>query len=152
MGRMYSAVMDAVSITAANVPQDLFELLAASNVAVLIHEIRISQKTLTASELLQIKLHRGTSTGSGGGTVTPKALQEGDPAADSTVERNNTTQSVETSPLVIDHWNVVNPWIWLPTPESRILVPGGGLFIVELETDPSATFTVSGTIIFEELG
>lgn len=149
MGRMYSASFEDVAVTAV---QDLFELTAASNVAVVIHEIELSQITQAASELLQIKLHRGTSSGSGGTAASEIALDPGMPTADSAVEINNTTQSVETNLLRVDHWNVVNPYLYVPTPETRILVPGAGLFIVELETAPGASMTMSGTLIWEELG
>jgi len=152
MGRMYSAVMDNISVTTANTPQDLFELLALTNVSVLVHAVYVSQTTLTVSELLQIKIHRGTATGSGGGTITPRPLETGMPGADTLVERNNTTQSVETSLIIAEDWNVVNPFIWLPPPKERIWVPGAGLFIVELTEDASATMNVSGRVIFEEFG
>ena len=150
MGRMYSAVFDKVAVSAV---QDLFEIVAASNVHVVLHEVRLLQITEEASEIVRLKFHRGTTSGSGGGTnPTPAPFDPGTPAADTTVEINNTSQSTEGTILFLDHWNLVQPYIWLPTPEERIHIPGGGRLNIELEDAPDASTTISGVIVFEELG
>lgn len=149
MGRMYSAVFDKVAVSAV---QDLFELVAASNVHVIVHSVKLLQITEEASEIVRIKFQRASTSGSAGSTVTPVPLDPGTPAADTAVEINNTTQGTAGAIVDLDHWNMVQPYIWLPTPENRIHIPGGGRLVVELEDAPDAATTMSGVVVFEELG
>jgi len=150
MGRMYVTLFDKVAVSAV---QDLFQLSAASNVHVILHELRLSQITEEASEIVRLKFHRGSTDGSsGGGTHTPNPLDPGAPAADTTAEINNTTQSTEGAIVFLDQWNLVQPYLWMPTPESRIHIPGGGRLNIELEDAPDASTTMSGALVFEELG
>ena len=147
MGRMYSASAQRTAQTAA---QDVIELLAATNVAVIIHEVEVTSN-LTTDERNRIILHRGTASGSGGAAGTEVGLETGLPAADSAIEFGNTTQSVEANVLRSTEWSCLVPYHYLPTPETRIVVPGGGLFIVELAETITST-TLSATIVWEELG
>lgn len=145
MGRMYSATNTATTQTAA---QDWIQLLAASNVHVVIHEIILSCN-LTTDERNVILLHRGTA--SGGTAVTEEPLDPSYPAADSAVTFNDTTQNTPANIFREEQWSCLVPWHFLPTPETRIHVPGGGSFTVELgETITSTTLT--GVIVWEELG
>lgn len=154
MSRLYTAVFDSVAVAA---QQDLFELTAPAATGLMIHEIRIGQSSTTTGAELLLRLKRGTSTttsGSGGGTATPVALCPGDAASVTTVEINNTTKMVvgsgTISQLLADTFNVLSGWIWLPTPEMRIVVSPSQRFTVELATTPGASLTLSGTITFEE--
>jgi hypothetical protein len=155
MGRMYSAVFEGVSVSAA---QDLFEITAPSTATVVIHSVSITQDASETSEQLPATIKRVPSptSGSGGASVTPRKLGgPGDAAAASTVERNNTTRAtsggtIETLRRRAE--NVLNGWHWLFTPEERIVVPPSGMVVVGLEQAPAAALTVSGELVFEELG
>lgn len=152
MGLMYTATFEEVAVTAA---QDFFEVVAPSDAAVIIHECRISQSSDagdSASEQLNILVHRGSTSGSGGSSLTPRPLQVGFPAAGSTVEANNTTQSTEGNQVLADCFNVMAGWLWTPTPEARPVLSPSGRINIELQTTPADSLTMSGTIIFEEVG
>ena len=152
MGLMYSAVFEEVAVTAV---QDLFEIVAASDAVVIIHGIWLSQSSDAGdseSEQLNVLIHRGSTSGSGGSTPTPRPLEVGFPAAGSTVEANNTTQSTEGNQIFADSFNVMAGWQWIPTPEMRPVLSPSGRLIVELQTAPADSLTMSGTLIFEEIG
>ncbi len=152
MGRIYSAVFEEVAVAAA---QDLFELIAPADGAVVVHSVTITQSSDAGdaqAEMLPILIHRGTATGTGGTTVTPSPLQVGDAAFGGTVEANNTTQSVEGTFLHGEAFNVQIGFYYLPPPEDRPVVSPSALFIVELQSAPSDSLTMNGTIVFEEIG
>ena len=149
MGRMYSATFEEIAVSAV---QDLFEVVAPSDAAVVIHGFEISQSSDTDSEMLNLLVHRGTASGSGGASVTASPLAVGDAAFGGTVERNNTTQSVEGTILHSAAFNVLNGYVWIPTPECRPVISPSGLFIVELQTAPADALTMSGVVYFEEIG
>lgn len=152
MGRIYSASFEEVAVSAA---QDLFEVVAPSDAAVIVHSVTITQSSDAGdaqAEMLPILIHRGTATGSGGTTVTPSPLQVGDTAFGGTVEANNTSQSVEGTFLHAEAFNVQIGFYYLPPPEDRPVVSPSALFIVELQSAPSDAITTNGTVIFEEIG
>jgi len=44
------------------------------------------------------------------------------------------------------------PFVYLPPPELRIVVPVGDVVVVNLNTTPADSITMSGTMYFEEIG
>lgn len=156
MGRMYSAVLDAVSVSAV---ADLFFLAAPTDAVVVVHEIKISQDAGETSEQLPLMVFRTTTDNSAVGTAnTPNPLQVGDPAFGGTVRTNITggSLSAETTLLWRDSQNVLNGWHYLPTPETRpVLSPiagTAGRLSIKLDAAPTAALTFSGYVIFEEIG
>ncbi len=150
-GQMHTANVAGISVSAANTPQDLIVLTAASNRALKIHQVVVSQLTLIASELLSIKLHRGTG-GSGGSALTEVPLNDGGATSGAVGVYSRTTQTTEADLVYTECWNVVQPFRWLPTPLLLPSVTGGANFVVELETAASATMTMNLSISYEEIG
>ena len=152
MGRMYSAVFEQVAVTVA---QDLFEIVAPSDAIVRIHEIHIGQSSDAGdseSEQLNVLIHRGTTSGSGGTTPTPSPLEVGDAAFGGTVEANNTTQGTEGVFLSSHDFNVMAGLDIVYTPETRPVISPSGRLIVESQIAPSDSLTMDGYIVFEEIG
>lgn len=155
MGQMYSAVFSSVAVTA---QQDFFEIAAGSTGIVVIHSVEISQSTDVgdaAAEGLAIIHKRGaTTTGSGGSTPTIVPLETGNATSESTVKANNTTKA--TSGTIVSlhssNWIIQQPYLYLPTPEMRHVLSPSQRYTVELGTTPADSVTVSGTIVFEEIG
>jgi hypothetical protein len=148
MGRKYSIAFEEVTVAAA---QDLFEVVAPSNKVLIVHEVKIANVSSETSEQWSILVHRASTSGSSGTTPTARPLDPGDAAAGFTPECNNTTQGTEGTFVHADGFNILNGWHWLPIPEDRPVVPGGGRLVVELQTTPTST-TCSGTMIVEEIG
>lgn len=149
MGRMYAAVFERVAVTAV---QDLFEIVAPADCAVVLHACYISQDSDTDSEMLNILIHRASTSGSAGTSVTPSPLNLGDAAFGGTVEANNTTQGTEGTFIHADCFNVLNGWLYQPTPECRPVLSPSGRIVVELQTAPGDELTMSGTVLIEEIG
>lgn len=152
MGRIYTAVFEEESVSAA---QDLFEIVAPSDAIVKIHELVLGQSSDAGdseSEQLSVIIHRGSTSGSGGGTPTARPMEAGDAAFGGTVETNNTTQSTEGNILWGDAFNVLAGLQKIWTPETRPVISPSGRLIVELQTAPADALTMSGTLVFEEIG
>jgi hypothetical protein len=146
---MYSAVFEEVSVSAV---QDLFEINAPSDAVVVVHGFEISQSSDTDSEMLNLLVHRATTSGSGGSTPTPRPMEAGDAAFGGTVEANNTTQGTEGNHIHSAAFNVLNGYIWMPTPEMRPVISPSGRLVIELQTAPGDALTMSGVVYFEEIG
>lgn len=160
MGRMYSAIFKSTAVTAA---QDLFEVKAATDSVVVIHGWTVSQTTEVADaqeEMLLLTTNRGIGTvtsGSGGASVTAQPISDGDSAFGGAVERNNTTiLAVGTGTLETDlevyAWNIRVPYQMIYPPELRPVVSPGNYWTLEMESTPGDSITMSGTVIFEEIG
>jgi hypothetical protein len=146
---MYSVTFEEVAVTAV---QDLFEINAPADSAVRVHGLVIAQSSDTDSEQLNILVHRGSTSGSGGSTPTPNPLELGNTAFGGTVEANNTTQSTEGVFLHSDAFNVLNGYSWIPTPELQWEISPSGRLIIELQTAPGDELTMSATVYLEEIG
>lgn len=157
MGRLYQVPIAFVSQTA---QIDLFELVAASNKGCRIHEIYIAQSTEVgdaAEEMLTLALKRASGTytsGSGGTTPTPVAIDPDDAAAGFTAEVNNTTKAAAgTGTMTTERlfsWNVRMPFHLIFTPETRPKIKGGEAKILELTTTPADAVTLGGYVLVEE--
>lgn len=154
-GHVYYANFFAAGAT---LVQDMFQLLAAAAVPIVIHSVRIGQSSDAGdaqAEMLRVQLTRTdfTINGSGGTTPTARPVSPASPAASTIVEANNTTLSTVQVVLLEDSFNVQAGWLYLPTPEERIVIPAGVTngFIVGLLTVPSDALDLTGTIVFEEL-
>ena len=152
MGRMYTAVFEEVAVTGAI---DLFELVAPADMAVAIHGVMISQSSDAGdaeSEQLQVLIHRGSTSGSGGTTPTPNPLVVSTTASTVVVECVNDTQGTEGAHIHAEAYNIMaGLTIWWP-PEVRPIISPSGRLIVEQQTAPGDSVTMSGTIYFEEIG
>lgn len=152
MSRFYRIPFEQVAVTVA---QDLFEINAPADAAVRLHEVKLSQSTDagdTESEQLNVLIHRGTTSGSGGSAVTPAPLSVGDAAFGGTCEVNNTTQSTEGTKLDSFDFNVMAGNETIYTPEARIDISPSGRLIVELQSTPADSLTMSGSALIEEIG
>jgi hypothetical protein len=156
MGRIYTASFEDVAVTAG---QDLFEVNVPSTMAMILHEVRITQSSDAGdaeSEQIRARLirHVGGTSGSGGTSVTPSKQATGDPAATVTVEANNTTQrsgGTETK-LRAESDNIHNGYLHAPAPGKRYEFAPSERLIIELEGAPADSLTMDGYIEFEEIG
>jgi hypothetical protein len=146
---MYSATFEEVAVTAA---QDLFEINAPSDAVVVVHAFEISQSSDTDNENLNLLIHRGSTSGSGGSSPTPAPMEVGDAAFGGTVEANNTSQSTEGTILHSAAFSVLSGYTYIWTPEMRPVISPSGRLIIELQTAPGDSLTMSGVVYFEEIG
>lgn len=153
MGRMYTAVLDGVSIAAA---AEIFFVEAPTDAVIVLHEFKLSQVGVTDSEQLSVRCYRtATDQGAKGTSITPTPLNEGDAAAGEVVRSNILTAAVFATPGVVlfrDAQNVLNGFHWLPYPEARPVISPGKYVVFKLETAPSEAMTFSGYVTFEEVG
>lgn len=150
MGRIYSVSFSEVAVTA---QQDLFQIEAVT-VPAIIHAVYLSQTSDVgdaASESLSILIRRVTDALT---NVTAEAqLDTGDAAANADLNVNDTTELVTGAQTVhSEAWNIAMPFVYLPPPELRIVVPVDDVLVVNLNTTPADSITMSGTMYFEEIG
>lgn len=149
MGRIYRAGYTGIAITAAT---DVLHLATAAGVPIIIHEVKISQVSLTATEMLLVKLHSGTG-GTAGSALTEEPLDQGlSHAADTAVTRTRATQSTQADTYLEEYWNILVPFHYLPIPEDRVTIQISNQFIVEIETPPSASMNHAAQVVWEEIG
>ncbi len=154
MSGIYTAVFNNVAVTAI---QDLFEIVAASDAVVLLHDIHLSQNTDVgdaAEEVLRIELTSGhTSSGSGGSAPTAIPRDIGQSAFGGTVEVNNTTQASAGTIVTkyVWNWNIRVGFDKIFTPETRPRIAPGTRMCLELPAAPADSVTMSGSITIEEI-
>lgn len=158
MGRMYSVVFSAVSLSAA---QDLFEVSPADDKPVKLKGISLAQTGTSdvgdaAEEMLKWDVIRGhTTSGSGGSAPTPRPLNPSDSAAGFAAEVNNTTiaSSGTTNTLHSSAFNVRGTYdYWWPDGMEPTATQANTTMVVRMASAPADAITVSGTAYFIEEG
>lgn len=155
VGLMYTSQFTAVSIT--NATQDIWELVAAAGVSVIVHWIEVTFEPVITSGVAQdvrarLQLVERSTTGTGGSAVTPVGLHPRN-----TVAAATTTTRTVTSPGTIGdiRWSSANSIIvpaekiW--TPDTRQPIQGGGRLCLFLQTALGAAYNASSTVCFEEI-
>lgn len=152
MGRIYTSNFEKVAVSAV---QDLFEIVAPSDAVVRILGWTIGQSSDAGdaeSEQLNVLLHRGSTSGSGGSSVTPSPNELGDAAFGGTTEANNTTPGTEGVFLDARCFNVMAGIEVIYTPENYKTMSPSGRIILLLQDAPVDALTMNGSITFEEIG
>ena len=148
MGRMYTVQFSEVAVSA---QQDLFQIEALT-VPAIIHYVNISQSSDVgdaAAAMVSIRLHRFTDAVTD--DLATVQLDKGDATQLADVAINETSELITGLEVIhSEAWNIALPWIHYPSPETRTVVEVGNGFAVNMNT--TDTLTMSGTLIFEEVG
>lgn len=150
MARMYTVSFSEVAVTA---QQDLIQI-EAKVVPAIIHAIYLSQTSDegdAAAENLSIVINRVTDAVTN--DLAEVLLDKGDGAANANLAINETTELVAGAEIVhTEAWNIALPFVWLPPPEMRIVIPVDSAVVVNLNNTPTDELTMSGTLYFSEAG
>lgn len=147
---MYTVSFSEVAVTA---QQDLFQI-EAKVVPVTIHAIYLSQTSDegdAAAENLSIVINRVTDAVTN--DLAEVKLDTGSSAANANLAINETTELTTSAEIVhTEAWNIALPFVWLPPPEMRIVIPIDDTVVVNLNNTPTDELTMSGTLYFSEAG
>ena len=139
-----------VAVTA---QQDLFEVEALTSPIVVLGVVlgQTSDVGDAVAENLSILFRRFTDALT---NVTAEVqLDLGSAAITADIAINVTTELVTgTSTIHADVWNIALPYIWLPPPEMRIVIPVDDGLAINLNTTPADSLTMSGTIYLGQFG
>ena len=154
-GILYLSEFDNVSIT--NAAQDIFQIIAAAGVPVLVHSWKLTVvPTITSGVAQDVRAQLRTlvrsTAGSGGTAVTPRAVnQRNTLAAQGTYNRTVTTPGTPGNVLSAEQPSIIVPWERVFTADQRILIPAGTNWCVNLEAGLGAAFNASFELYAEEI-
>jgi hypothetical protein len=152
--RVYEVSMNNVAVTGAIT---LVQLKAGTASILRILRAWCSQSNLTASAQQTIEIVRKSAAATVT-SFTPLLNDPGDKASNmvSGVSATGTNASAEGSDgdiLYRDNFSVLNGWLWVPTPEERIIVGPSGIIGLKFPIAPASSMTTSaGFIVGEEGG
>ena len=156
MPRVYTAEFENVAVTAA---VDFFEFDPGAERPIELVGLFISQHTEVATnvgrdEFVRMRIIRGhTTSGSGGSAVTPRQLDEFDPAPGFACEANNTTIASAGTAINLhsEAWNVRTGFgQWWPA-ECGPRAAGANLLVVRLLAAVSESISFSATAYVREV-
>lgn len=153
--RVFTSVFQGVSVSAA---QDLLSLLASSSVPLKLISARIGQSSDfgdAQDELLRVRIRRGmTTAGSGGSAPSMYDVDKRRNATSSATCRANDTTAASggtIEELYEETFNVRSGWIYMPTPEERLVCAVSTRIAINLPAAPVDPLTLSGEICWMEL-
>jgi len=148
--RVYTLSFTEVAIT---VEQDLFEIEALVTPVTVLGVVlgQTSDVGDAVAENLSILFRRFTDALA---NVTAEVqLDLADSALSADLAVNVTTELVTgTSTIHADVWNIALPFIWLPPPEMRIIIPVDDGLAINLNKAPADSLTCSGTVYLGQSG
>lgn len=149
MGRRVSLPIRAITLSSDS-DMDILQFGAAATRRCIVHAMTLTTDQSTAQYLDTCIVTRSTA-GSGGSAITEAAIDGGDSATPSTTANYNvTTPGTIGRTLWPYYWNITQEYLFLPTPEMRIIISESAFWALHLATAVSGTVKVSGTVIVEE--
>lgn len=151
MSRIFTVQFTEVAVTA---QQDLFQIEALV-VPAKLHAVYLSQSTDVGdaeAEGLSILIRRVTDAVTN--DLAEAKIDSGSAAANADLAVNETTELVTGAETIHSEvWNIAQgPFIYLPPPEHRPTIEIGNAIVVNLNTTPADSITMSGTAYFSEYG
>ena len=115
----------------------------------------VTQESSTVSAQTAIQLNRKSAAATVT-SLTPLIVEPNTGAAaavggTAATGRTATAEGTDTDVIVREGFNVLNGWLYLPVPEERIVVTGGGILGLKFPIAP-ANITYDYGIIFREIG
>ena len=163
MGAVYSVVMKDQTIIASS---DLVIIRAAAAITTRASMLRIlrawaSQGSSETSDQLGIQIAQQASAFGTYSSTTPtphvvggaaSGITGGTTAAAGTAGTDASANAAGTkTPIVADSFNNLNGWLWVPTPEERIIVPPDAAIVLALIGTPGSLLNWNAGMTFEEL-
>ena len=133
----------------------LIQIKAAAAIPLEIVRASVAQYSSTTSAMQAVALVRKSSAATVT-SFTPIKLDEQDGAAGAVGGTSatgviGTFEGVDTDFVLRDAFNVLNGWLYLPVPEERIRVAGGGIIGLKFPVAPSGAISIFGEVVFKEL-
>lgn len=149
-GRLYTVPLDNISVTN-DADQDIWELSNSSAKQVILHGFSLTS-AYTTDERARLRLVRRTTSGSGGGSGTVLAVDQGNAIASAvTVETLNTTPGSTSNILKAWQWSQQGELLYLPTPDMRPVLSVSSFLCLNLQVALGGTRTWSGWVTWEEI-
>jgi hypothetical protein len=145
--RPYVVRLDNIAVTGAIT---LIAVTAPSTGNIVLLRAWCSQSSSTTATQLPVEILRKTAAVTGT-SFTPLALNENDSAASSTCLINATAEGTDGNVLIREAWEYLNGWLWVPTPEERIVVKASGIIAMKLPVAPGASVTLQAGFVFGEV-
>lgn len=130
----------------------ILELTAPSTVEIRILRAWISGNSTTAGVANPQLLRKSAACTGTASPPTPRSIDQSGSTSGVTARWKATAEGT-AGDIIYGEWFRIDggPWIWLPLPEERIIVPGGGIIALKFATAPASTSFDFG-LIYEELG
>jgi len=150
MARRYSCIIPDTAYTAAMGVQTIIEIAAATDQKATIIEAHITQTNIETSTMEVMEIVRFATAGTGGTAIVERPLDPGDSAASFVAVEEPTTEGGTPKQLLLESWNILNGWHYVPVPEARIVMEGSDIIAFRIAEALEATYNIVGYVIVEE--
>lgn len=128
MGRKYAVSGTLTAPNSTTAPVSILTVGAATTVRPMVYDVVVGSHATPADNAAEFQLQRSTTTGSGATTtITPQALDPGDPAATAIAYQGTftTSQPTLTANAFLLQWaqNQRATFRWVAAPTSEIVIP-----------------------------
>lgn len=157
--RVYVVSMTRVAVTTGIT---LIQLKAGATIPGQLIRAVLGQSNITSVTMQPVQINRKVTTAATVTSFTPLAngpITDPSPGFTSSTSGTGTNASAEGTDgniLRQDVWNLINGWLFLPTPKEYIFIDAfvattQGLLGIKLPTSPGGSTTITGDAVYEEL-
>lgn len=150
--RRFNIVLEKIAVTAA---QDIIEIVAPSYTGAELRLVNLeinqdSEEGDSESEMLNVLIHKASTSGSSGAAVTPRPIGHSF-AFTGTAERNNTSQGTEGEKLWSGSFNIMAGLdkYWSKDIRDETTIYAGERLVIELQDAPNDSITLTTNLVFE---
>ncbi len=152
MGRIYTASFTSIAQTTSGDVLQIVMAAAVSGRLLGASYTQTSEAGDSAAEQGLMIVQRATGAGTGGTSVTGRALSATAAASSATILRHNTADATTLSVLMVEGFNWQIGWFFSPTNHQEIEFGGADILVFNLGNVPADSITTSMTVWFEEIG
>lgn len=146
--RVYSVFQSGIAEAAA---ESQIEVTAPSDSILVLLRAWLTQDNAETSTMEVVEIIRKSAAGTGT-SVTPEPFDEGAQAFGGTARRTMTAEGTVSEVVYRESFNILNGWLWVPTPEERVVVAPSGIIGLRFPEAPEASIDVTAGLIFQEVG
>ena len=151
---VYAASETSQAITGADVLIEV-QVPADSQIEIFRMWVGAAEGADPVAEVQEIDVYQNDAVATGGTGLQERILRGSDDSSTAAVTLGGPTKGATPFSLIPDGFHLQNGWLYLPTPEERIRVSGGGgedNVGFRFPTAPDASITISYGVIWGELG
>jgi hypothetical protein len=142
------------NITGINAIKSLWQIKAGANAALKLLRAVVAQTGSTTSTEIPVQILRKTAAATVT-SFTPLLTSPNDAAAQaaggaSATGTNASAEGTDGDVLVDDVWNILTPYVWVPTPDEQVECTPGGIIALKLPTAPASALDLRGYAYFKE--
>ena len=145
LGNVYTVRQTGTIATAITIIQ----VIASATKPLVLVRAWVEESASATAAQAAVEIVRKSAAGTSTAAVTPVPQRPSQGTASFTAGHIGTAEGTVTDTIIQEGFNVVNGWLYLPTPDEQIVVPSAGILAVRFAAAPATQTWRYGMTVVE---